>query len=123
MKKVSISLFAVLAIVLAVSSAFTTKTKTLDPNKWEQFGVTTVAPTAPVSTAYAARIADDFNIIFSVQKTSINTQITSFNGSHQAQVACADDSEKMCAALVSYVNTSATDLTLVDSKPGDYSLN
>jgi hypothetical protein len=130
MKKFSISLFAVLAIVFAVSSAFKTS-KSFTPNTWEKFGVTVDAldanPTTPaVGDIYDEKISDNFNATAgSPGFSDITAEISAYNQAHQleAQVRCAEDTENMCAAIVSYNSSPSSELALVDFDFGDYSLS
>jgi hypothetical protein len=122
MKKFSINSSAVLAIVLALSSAFTTS-KSFAPDTWERFGVT---PNQLGGDIYGYRTLDDFHAtVGSPGFTDIDIEISSYNQAHQlkAQVSCASNVEHICAAIVKYNTTPDNERETLDFNFGDYSLS
>jgi hypothetical protein len=129
MKKVSVSIFALLSIVFAVSSAFTTKGKHFAPNTWERFGVTNDAvnasPTPAATSIKSNKIVDNFRLVTGATLSSIATEISNYNAAQspgQAIVRCSSDNDQVCAAIISFRDNDATELALVNFNAGDYSL-
>jgi hypothetical protein len=129
MKKFSI-LFASLAIVFAISSAFTTKS-TKSVNKYQVFGITNDVVSTASGTAvdaYNNQISDAFNKSRTTSAFSFATEKTAWNASHgigQPKVRCSADTDQLCGAAIQYddqdiQNTSTT--TFNDVEAGDYSL-
>jgi len=125
MKKFSV-LFAVLAILVAVGSAFTTKNLKFT-TKYERFGVINDAVTNTSGTqvaAYNNQIADAFRIQNSTTSmSSISTEIGNYNFDNPSHnVSCNDDTNELCAVIISYPETySEQGVSLVSFVGGDYS--
>ncbi|HEY8388136.1 MAG TPA: hypothetical protein VIK74_06005 [Parasegetibacter sp.] len=129
MKKLSVSLFAVLAIAFALTSAFTTKSNKIAPDTRERFGVQVdqvAFSGATASQVNANKILDQFRLAAGLGaiSTSIDSEIDAFNDAHvdEMEVSCATDTEKVCAAIIEYNGTPSSELALVDFNAGDYSL-
>jgi hypothetical protein len=124
MKK-TISLFTVLAIVLAMGSAFAFKTKArpFTPDTVERFGVingqANSSSTGPY--VYSQKISDDFrSVIFG---WDIDAEIASYNSVHSPGVTCSGTVSTICAAIVFYESFNPnTNYFLVDWNQGNYSL-
>ena len=126
MKQFPASLFILLAIVVAITSAFTSNKKTFFPNTAARFGVARNAETSssPAISIYASRTIDTFYKIVSLTTTDIDIEIESFNAvAFPVTVSCPSDSE-LCAVIVKYNNLTNpyTEHTLVDFKNGLYSV-
>jgi len=130
MKKFSF-LFAVLAIVVAVGSAFTSKSKVLTTT-YAIFGATqdavNVSPSVDPAQAYANKISDAF-LKVTTTSTSFATEKAAWNASHgigQAKVRCnQNDTDQICGSAVSYdADVAVQDrvYTLIDFEAGDYTL-
>lgn len=123
MKK-SFSLFALGAIVIAVASAFSTKSN-LAIDRWERFGVNnnTVTASSPANSVYAQKRSDAFALTSTSALTNITTEISNYNFANPSKpVSCASDATFMCAAIVSYDHLTPSTKTLVDFDLGDYSI-
>lgn len=125
MKKFSV-LFAVMAILVAVGSAFTTKNLRFT-TKYERFGITNDAVTTASGqqvAAYNNQIADPFRIQNSTTSmSSITTEISNYNFANPSNnVTCNDDLDQLCAVVISYPDSySEQNVSLVSYVGGDYS--
>jgi len=127
MKKLSISLFAVLAILFAVSSAFTSKSNKFVQNRWERFGVQNNQATgaSSASTVYSKRITDNFKQVFTAVHNDIDAEISAYNTAHplpQPQITCSFDAVNLCAAIAKYNTVPTVELAIEDFNLGDYAL-
>jgi len=122
MKKLSLSLFALLAIVFAVTSAFTTKSDA-KANHYKVWGIQQTQVTTPASySALAAKVAGTFYDSPTILAGATNQQklddfITSYNGSHAPDITCASDPGFACVA---FVNDGTSTVLAVND--GDFSL-
>jgi len=122
MKKLSISLFALLAICLAVTSAYTTNNsvKTFD-TFYEAWGITPDAvdvttPPQNQQTAYANRKA---NTRFKQSSTDFDLP-TEYAAQAVFQCLTAD-SDDLCAAKIKVIDGVAENAVIVQFLAGDYS--
>jgi hypothetical protein len=128
MKKFSIGTFAILAIMLAVTSAFTLNKKPFAQNKSERFGVNVSQVSQAGNTAeeiYAQRKIDAFRAVGSQTLfTDIDAEISTYNASHSVDVSCLNSTSTICAAIVKYndVTNPDSEYSLVDWTDGDYLL-
>jgi hypothetical protein len=113
MKKLSISLFAVFAVVLAVTSAFTTKSNKAAIT-YKQYGlpVNTFCPSVSVAQAEAGTLIYDAG-------TSDITITQAFSNS-PADDGCTVDATCLCAAEVKNNNGTKT---VTETKLGDFFVN
>jgi hypothetical protein len=114
MKKVSISLFAVLAIVFAVASAFTTNSKKL-VTEYKYYGLSnqTVAfPSTPSVTTVEA------GSLFHTNSSNITIDQALINSAPDD--GCLDDAGWMCSAEV--FNNNGTK-SITETKEGDFFTN
>lgn len=130
MKKVSL-LVAILAITVAVGSAFTTKSKVLT-TQYAIFGVTQDAVSvnggSPSATdAFNQKITDDFfktvgsATTFATEKANWNSSHV-FPNSDVRQVRCnQNDTDEICGAAVTYDDANPS-YSMIDFEAGDYSL-
>jgi hypothetical protein len=123
MKKISVSLIAILAIVVAVSSAFTTKSKFVT-DRWERFGVNqnTVTGSSSATVIDGQKRSDLFNLVKVTPMTDVTAEKNSFNFSSPKDISCAVDNTFICTAILSYDQNTPTVKTIVDYDLGDYSI-
>ncbi|MGB8193869.1 MAG: hypothetical protein WCF67_18195 [Chitinophagaceae bacterium] len=114
MKKLSISLFAVIAIVAAIGSAFTSAPKNND----DDFNIYSVTP-QQVSTS--ATQLSDFNGFKSLEEAigTMPVNLTSWKTSH-TDIVCEDPDEKVCLAQLNEGENPTTDV-VYQILPGDFS--
>src|SRR5690348_14188622 len=120
MKKISISAFGLLAIVFAITSAFTTAKKPFAVNTWERIGITQDQVSASSPTASAVntnKIIDAFRLVQGSTISNITSQITAFNNARPdgPNVTCnTGDADQLCAAIIAYRDDTSTELTLLE---------
>jgi hypothetical protein len=137
MKKISISLFAVLIIIFSGLTAFTTSLKSnFFPDRWEIFGVVPNSvdgnPFLPAAyDVYGSKITDDFADIATSETEAfiegffdVDAYISSYNymPPNYNVVICSSNAECICVASVAYANGMPYDGVLMDFNYGDYSL-